>query len=239
MNNITSDTLYWIFSTMPQTLAAFIGLVIAGISFIEQRIDDNIEKDSTYTEIYIDVKKNIHSGLKKILYTSVCVLALDFLCLFLNNYIIGLIHYFLVGIACSTLVIINIGTFGYTIIFILRILNPKFLDEIIQKLASEYHDGTIDTSKFIRHFIDFEKEIRRITKNSLSSNEKMNNIYQMINILLSAGILSRQEFNDILIIKKMRNLIIHGGDIKHVEQSIDNSLVTITNKLRASHILTE
>jgi hypothetical protein len=68
INNINSDTLYWVFSTMPQTLAAFVGLVIAGVSFIQQRIDDIVETDSTYTEIYEDVKKYIHSGLKKILY---------------------------------------------------------------------------------------------------------------------------------------------------------------------------
>jgi hypothetical protein len=48
MNNISSDTLYWIFSTMPQTLAAFVGLVIAGVCFIQQRIDDVVETDSTF-----------------------------------------------------------------------------------------------------------------------------------------------------------------------------------------------
>jgi hypothetical protein len=232
MNNISSDTLYWIFSTMPQTLAAFVGLVIAGVCFIQQRIDDVVETDSTFTEIYMDVKKCIHSGLKKILYASLCVLAADFFCLYLNKNIANASHNIYVVIGCSLMVVVNICIFAYTIVYVLRILNPRFLNDTIHRLSNEYHDGTVDISYFIRHFADFEKEIRRVAEKSLYASEKAVNIYQMVNMLFTAGILTRQEVNKILNINKMRNLVIHGGDIKHVEKAIDNQLVTITNKLR-------
>ncbi len=232
MNNINSDTLYWIFSTMPQTLAAFLGLVIAGVSFIQQRIDDIVETDSSYTEIYVDVKKYIHSGMKKILYAALCILTIDFFCLYLNGYIINEIHDILVAAACSLLVIINICILGYTIIYVLKILSPKFLSSTIEKLSKEYHGGSIDISDFIKHFNDFEKEVKRVTEKSLAIQEKSMNIYQMVNILLSAGILTRQEVKRILNINKMMNLIIHGGDIKHVEKTLDNQLIAITNKLK-------
>jgi hypothetical protein len=231
INNINSDTLYWVFSTMPQTLAAFVGLVIAGVSFIQQRIDDIVETDSTYTEIYEDVKKYIHSGLKKILYASLCILPIDFFCLYLNGYIINVIHNPFVFIICSLLVLINVCIFGYTILYVVKILSPKFLSSTIAKLSNEYHGGSVDISDFIKHFMDFEKEVRRVTEKSLAIQEKTMNIYQMVNVLFSAGILTRQEVNRILTLNKMRNLIIHGGEIKHVEKTLDNQLIAITNKL--------
>jgi uncharacterized protein YutE (UPF0331/DUF86 family) len=79
--------------------------------------------------------------------------------------------------------------------------------------------------------MDFEKEVRRVTEKSLAIQEKTMNIYQMVNVLFSAGILTRQEVNRILTLNKMRNLIIHGGEIKHVEKTLDNQLIAITNKL--------
>jgi hypothetical protein len=121
---------------------------------------------------------------------------------------------------------------GYTIIYVLKILSPKFLSSTIEKLSKEYHGGSVDISDFIKHFNDFEKEVKRVTEKSLAIQEKSMNIYQMVNILLSAGILTRQEVKRILNINKMMNLIIHGGDIKHVEKTLDNQLITITNKLK-------
>lgn len=239
MNNISSDTLYWIFSTMPQTLAAFVGLVIAGVSFIHQRIDDIVEADSSYTEIYMDVKTFIHSRLKRILFASLFVLTVDFCCLYLNSYIIGAIHDLFVAAGCTALVVINVCTFAYTIAYVLRILNPKFLNETIEKLSSEYSKGTVEISDFIRHFVEFEKQIRRVAEKSLYGQEKAVNIYQMVNMLFSAGILTRQEVSRILTINKMRNLVVHGGDIKHVEKAIDNQLVSMTSKLSDISCLTE
>lgn len=230
MNHISSDTLYWIFSTMPQTLAAFVGLVIAGVSFIQQRIDDSVETDSSYTEIYIDVKSGIHDGLKKILYASLCILGLDFFCLFFNGYIMASMSALAILICCSAMVIINGCIFLYTILYVLRILNPKFLTETIDKLSSEYHNGTVDITDFIKHFADFEKQVRRVSEKSQFNQEKTMNIYQMVNVLFSAGIFTRQEVNKILTINKMRNLVIHGGDIKHVEKTIDTQLIAIDRK---------
>ena len=41
------NALDWLFSTAPQTIAAFVGLIFAGVCFIIGKIDDRVEKDST------------------------------------------------------------------------------------------------------------------------------------------------------------------------------------------------
>ena len=48
------NALDWLFSTAPQTIAAFVGLIFAGVCFIIGKIDDRVEKDSTWgiTNIY-------------------------------------------------------------------------------------------------------------------------------------------------------------------------------------------
>ena len=45
------NALDWLFSTAPQTIAAFVGLIFAGVCFIIGKIDDRVEKDSTLLEI--------------------------------------------------------------------------------------------------------------------------------------------------------------------------------------------
>ena len=44
------NALDWLFSTAPQTIAAFVGLIFAGVCFIIGKIDDRVEKDSTLLE---------------------------------------------------------------------------------------------------------------------------------------------------------------------------------------------
>lgn len=50
------NALDWLFSTAPQTIAAFVGLIFAGVCFIIGKIDDRVEKDSTLLEIAMKSK---------------------------------------------------------------------------------------------------------------------------------------------------------------------------------------
>lgn len=39
------NALDWLFSTAPQAIAALVGLIFAGVSFINGKIDDRVDND--------------------------------------------------------------------------------------------------------------------------------------------------------------------------------------------------
>ena len=49
--------------------------------------------------------------------------------------------------------------------------------------------------------------------------------------LLYQNIINKKEFIDIMDINKLRNIIVHGGDIQMIEKSIDDNLKEITNNI--------
>ena len=77
------NALDWLFSTAPQTIAAFVGLIFAGVCFIIGKIDDRVEKDSTLLEIANEIKNQIYKGLNNLLWVTFIGIALDLLFLYL------------------------------------------------------------------------------------------------------------------------------------------------------------
>ena len=78
------NALDWLFSTAPQAIAALVGLVAAGTSFIYGKIDSRIDADQTLAEIGEEAKKRIHKNLTRILWQTLAIVVWDLACLFLN-----------------------------------------------------------------------------------------------------------------------------------------------------------
>lgn len=78
------NALDWLFSTAPQAIAALVGLIVAGTSFIYGKIDDRMKSDTTFEDIGKKIKEGIYVNLKSLLFQSLLAVALDLFCLFLN-----------------------------------------------------------------------------------------------------------------------------------------------------------
>lgn len=64
------NALDWLFSTAPQAIAAFIGLIYAGASFIHGKFDDKINEDATYEDIVHEAKLQSYTTFKSILWLT-------------------------------------------------------------------------------------------------------------------------------------------------------------------------
>lgn len=78
------NALDWLFSTAPQAIAALVGLIVAGTSFIYGKIDDRMKSDTTFEDIGKKIKEGIYVNLKSLLFQSLLAVAFDLFCLFLN-----------------------------------------------------------------------------------------------------------------------------------------------------------
>lgn len=230
------NALDWLFSTAPQTIAAFVGLIFAGVSFILGKIDDRVEDDSTLLEIVKEVKSQIYNGLNKLLKITFVGILADLLCLYLNpiendrglSFSGDFSFYFAITIVFFLL---NIYIIYTATSYIRRIMQPDFFDEAIASLAKDYKSGSVNIGSFIEDFIAFEKALRNIANMYNIYSQKPLTIYQITRELLNRGQIDKKDFETILSINKLRNIVIHGGDIQKIEKHIDDELKRITQKL--------
>lgn len=240
------NALDWLFSTSPQAIAALVGLILAGVSFIYGKIDDRIEADATLAEIGLEVKSRIHSRLKHLLSWTIGIIIVDLLCLFFNPMTSCLISsdaewQFNVYIFIAVMVLcLNIGLLYKTVCFVKITMNPSFVASTIKDLSKDYNDkeqsnaNVVEISDFIQHFIQLERILR---KSDLFSDKKDNYhrplpLSQMLRDLYNLKIISREDYHNIREINRIRNLILHGGDIQKIDGVIDSKLQDITNKIQ-------
>lgn len=228
------ESLYWIFSTASQTLAAFIGLLFAGSSFIYNKIDSKIEKDSTYTEIYEEYKKNISHGLIHVLSCAIGSIAFDIVYLFTIPILTinQSLPYTIV------LLLLNIYTIIYSIFYVYKIMNPNVIhvtiDQLSKELETKNKKDVIPAIEFVKHFIEFEKILRSYDKKYLiNDTENLHlTLRKIIDKLIFEGIINSAQRSDIYIIIQLRNLILHGGEIENIEKKYDTILQDLTSSIQ-------
>lgn len=239
------NALDWLFSTMPQAIAALVGLIVASASFILGKIDDRIEIDSTLTEIGNEVKSKIYDGLKNLLYWTLCIVFIDLLCLYLNpignNKIISFSGNFDFYFVTTVLfVVLNVYVFYKAVVYVKEMMNPKFFDEEIELLSEKYRDDikkhaeskTVKVGEFIEHFIEFERLLRYSGLFPNNYQSKTLTMNQMVWQLWKMEKIDRGMLDKIKHIIRLRNVVMHGGDIVQVEKELDDELVAITEILK-------
>lgn len=78
------NALDWLFSTAPQALAALVGLIFAGVAFIVGAIDKQMRQDASSEDIFMTMKKQIHSVMKLLFLLSGVSINADLVLLALN-----------------------------------------------------------------------------------------------------------------------------------------------------------
>lgn len=242
------NALDWLFSTAPQAIAALVGLIVASASFILGKVDDRIEADSTLAEIGREAKEQIYSGLRKLLIWTLYIIGIDLLCLYLNpigsDRIIaysGELNWYSVYFIVSFIVLsINVYVLYRAFEYVKEMMDPEFFDKTIQLLSKKESAGnaeaveTVEIGDFIKHFIEFEKLIRysEIFSDRNRQGQKPLAVSQMIWELMNREYLTREEYKSLRDINRLRNIVMHKGDIPRVKKETDNELIRITQKLQ-------
>ncbi len=97
-------------------------------------------------------------------------------------------------------------------------------------LAKNYKYGSVNIGKFIEDYIKFEKILRDLVDDN-SYSQKPLTVYQMVRELFNRELIDKKDLEIILSINKLRNIVIHGGNIQKIEKHIDDELKRITQKI--------
>ena len=231
----------WTFSTTPQAIAALVGLIFAGVSFIIATINKEIEADSTREDICIEMKKDIHSNLKVLFILAGISIIADLIILLLDPLEEGKIFSFygnfdLYILISAIFLTINIGTIIYSLFFILKVANPNFFNKMVEKLSSEQLEGDVDKMEFIREYIEFEKELKKLDI-PIDTRNNFPTTLELIKALSYNELINRDEYAQLREINSVRNLILHGGNIQRVPHRLLERLVGYKEKIKNLDVL--
>lgn len=224
----------WIFSTAPQAIAAFVGLIYAGVSFIYSKIDIVIEKDPTLKEIYDSIKTYMYSGLKILLKWTFISILLDLCMIFVNPSMSDYKN------RVYLILPILILLFNFYVIFrafkyVSKIMDPECVNSTANKLIQEYlpskNQETVNVNIFISDYRSLEEIIEKIKHelNYLTDNRKT--ISELVNMLLNSNFITKEESVLLFEIIRLRNLVYH-GEINLIDKNIDIRLREIVQVLK-------
>ena len=225
---IDDNILYWLFTTAPQAIAALVGITFTGMIFMVGNIDNKVKIDSTLYDIAEAAKVAMYKNLRIVAGLSLFVIVYDLFmvrgvkCISIGNGVSELLYW--------GFWILNISSFIVVSRYVFQVVHPNYFDKIVTNMSKGYKEGTVDSETFLRHFIDFERVVRT-TGESNKRNEFIS-LPEINNMLVSDGIITKEESWQLSEARKIRNLIVHGHDIKMVETKIDDALVQITEKIR-------
>ena len=223
---INPESLHWMFSAAAQSIAALVAFLIAGYTFVHGLLRE--EEDETLIEINNEIKRKYYIFLKILIWSaSISIIGdLTSIILIKNGYTFILLFYIY---AFSFL--LNILTILLAAMFVLYIMDPKREEKVAKELYKKIKffrsKEKVDYETFLLNVVNFERLLRKILrKKKLLISEKPIQIRQMLDIMLKNQLIDFELMQRLDLIKRYRNLAVHGG-IEKIDKAMAD-LVTQT-----------
>lgn len=219
------NALDWLFSTAPQALAALVGLIFAGVAFIIGAIDKQVKQDDSSEDILLSMKMQIHADMKMLFLLSGVSIISDFFLLALNSIQEGFVFSFegqfspYLTLAAIVLVM-NVATLIYSLWFIIKVASPDFFSKTVKHLSQLEREGDVEVKEYLVAFIEMEKALRTLSIFYVPKGEKQPSVNEMLKELKYRRLMDARDVDDMFSLTRLRNLIMHGGEIQHVERQM-------------------
>ena len=219
------ETMYWLFTTAPQSLAALIGIIFTGMFFVAESIDNHAKEDQTLIEIVEAAKKALYKNMRVVAILSIITIIYDLVLVAFVDCIKG--NSF-TDLSIGLFAVLNVSSVIVTFKYVFQTVNPSYFSKIANNLSKEYRTGDVKSEVFINHYIKFERAARDLAVIK-QMNARFTGTRDLLRILVSNGIISPEDERRMMEISKIRNLIVHGEKIEKVSRSYDEELQRITN----------
>lgn len=219
------NALDWLFSTAPQALAALVGLIFAGVAFIIGAIDKQVKQDDSSEDILLSMKMQIHADMKRLFWLSGASIISDFLLLALNSIQEGFVFSFKGQFSpyltiAGIVLVMNVATLIYSLWFIIKVASPDFFSKTVKHLSQLEREGDVEVKEYLVAFIEMEKALRTLSIFYVPKGEKQPSVNEMLKELKYRRLMDARDVDDMFSLTRLRNLIMHGGEIQHVERQM-------------------
>ncbi len=241
MNYKSPDNIYWLFSSSAQSIAAFVGFIATGFIFAHDRIDKQIEKDPTLSEICTEIKNKNYSKLKLLLELSGVSIITNLFIVFINGYDLGYWADYFRGLVT----IINLWTIIDAIYFVIYLVNPNKIKKAVRKLisANEYILKTrladaLSRGEFLVKFIELEKLLLKLSHDleidldTIVRRDNFMSVIEIIRGLYQREKITNEQYMNLEKVNYIKNLTSHGeimGVEKKIGDLIDDLIADLKN----------
>ena len=224
------NTMYWLFTTAPQAIAALVGIIFTGMFFMAESIDNRVRADQSLAEIGDSAKTALYKNMRIVAVLAAATIVYDL-------FLVAIVKLMADESFCLSrwLIIffaaLNFSTIICALLYVFQAVSPNYFNEIAKNLSSKYKSGEVDKQVFLGHFIDFERVAR-----SLPVIRQMDGRYfsirDILRVLVENQMITPNESRMMSEISKVRNLMVHGEPIEKVDRLFDDELQRITNKIK-------
>jgi hypothetical protein len=210
-----SNNIYYLFSTAAQSIAAFIGLLIAGYALVLSMMDAAVRDDETRADVYDELKRQFHQKLKWLATVTAIAIFGCLVVIFLNKYEHMIFPYLAIGV----FLLVSASIFG-GVLFVITIIDPSKYRTVARQLAREVEapeivPGRVSRGDFLESFINIEQLVRRIwgeqtNRERVGSRQGFPSFREMLEVLASRGIIDQTLHAKLMSISRHRNVIVHG-----------------------------
>lgn len=230
------NALDWLFSTAPQALAALVGLIFAGVAFIIGAIDKQVSQDDSSEDILLSMKMQIHADMKRLFWLSGASIISDFFLLALNSIQEGFVFSFEGQfspylIVAAIVLVMNVATLIYSLWFIIKVASPDFFSKTVKHLSQLEREGDVEVKEYLVAFIEMEKALRTLSIFYVPKGEKQPSVNEMLKELKYRRLMDARDVDDMFSLTRLRNLIMHGGEIQHVERQMYDKVKKYTKDI--------
>lgn len=227
MAPISTDYIYWTFSSASQSIAAFVALLLAGYTLVHALMDAARERDDSLEEVHAELRATYHKRLRALAWLTGAAVVLSLVVVYVNR----------PGdppspLALASVALIDLAAVLSGLWFVVSIVNPARYKAAAKKALEEQPGLAASTAarSSASEFFDAFRHLERLVRNYL----RMHDLYipsrgsqrmsysfrQMIEALRQNEIVDHTFFNELLELNRYRNLVFHG----HVEQ-VDADMV--------------
>ncbi len=220
------ETMYWLFTTAPQAIAAMVGIIFTGMFFMTESIDNRAREDQTLTDIAEAAKNALYKSMRIVARLSIITIIYDLVLVALIEIIEN--DGIFAECAIGLFIALNLSAVITTFIFVFQTVDPSYFSKIAANLSKKYAIGDVKSEVFIDHFIKFERAVRKLNiVNQI--NARFVGIRDILRILVSNEIITPDDERRMKEVNKIRNLIVHGEKIEKVSRKYDDDLLRITD----------
>lgn len=211
---------FWLYSTAPQVIAALFTLTIAALAFRLSKLDEAMREDETLSDIINEVKRILHRSFKTTTVTTVIAIISDLLFIGINNYISN-------DSVLIIFILINLLALGFIIIFVVVIHDPDYMKTAIDNLMKSYNEGTVAASDYVMKFVELEQKMRECSSSQDFYIKYQHSLSQISRYLQVKGVFDKNDIDDFIQIKRLRNLILHEGEPSKVDKKLYDKLIRL------------
>jgi hypothetical protein len=208
------DYIYWTFTAAAQSVAAFVGLLLAGYALVHSLMEAARERDETLDEIHASLRMRFHRWLTVLATLTCLAIVLSLVVVFTNRWefpgkyaivaVVGLID--VASVVCG-------------LAFVVLTSHPSRYVATAERVLAQRNEGlsgeAVPVGKFFSVIARLERALRKALQAAdldipPASNGRGPSFRQMADSLLQNERIDPELHRELMVISQYRNLVHHG-----------------------------